>query len=92
MRYPLVDGQAIGSVDGDPAAAMRYTEVRMERIAHELLADIEKDTVEFGANYDETTLEPLVYPLECLTYWSMAAQGSRWVWPPTFHLITCEKS
>ena len=63
MRYPLVDGQGnFGSVDGDPAAAMRYTEVRMQRIAHELLADIEKDTVEFGANYDETTREPLVLP------------------------------
>jgi DNA gyrase subunit A len=63
MRYPLVDGQGnFGSVDGDPAAAMRYTEVRMQRIAHELLADIEKDTVEFGANYDETTKEPLVLP------------------------------
>ena len=63
MRYPLVDGQGnFGSIDGDPAAAMRYTEVRMERIAHELLADIEKDTVAFGPNYDETTLEPLVMP------------------------------
>jgi len=63
MRYPLVDGQGnFGSVDGDPAAAMRYTEVRMERMAHELLADIEKDTVEFGLNYDETTREPLVLP------------------------------
>jgi DNA gyrase subunit A len=63
MRYPLVDGQGnFGSVDGDPAAAMRYTEVRMQRIAHEMLADIDKDTVEFGANYDETTREPLVLP------------------------------
>jgi len=63
MRYPLVDGQGnFGSVDGDPAAAMRYTEVRMQRIAHEMLADIDKDTVEFGANYDETTKEPLVLP------------------------------
>ena len=63
MRYPLVDGQGnFGSVDGDPAAAMRYTEVRMQRIAHEMLADIEKDTVEFGSNYDETTKEPLVMP------------------------------
>ena len=63
MRYPLVDGQGnFGSVDGDPAAAMRYTEVRMQRIAHEMLADIDKDTVEFGANYDETTKEPLVMP------------------------------
>jgi DNA gyrase subunit A len=63
MRYPLVDGQGnFGSVDGDPAAAMRYTEVRMERIAHELLADLDKDTVEFGPTYDESGKEPLVLP------------------------------
>ena len=63
MRYPLVDGQGnFGSVDGDPAAAMRYTEVRMQKLAHELLSDIDKDTVEFGPNYDETTYEPLVMP------------------------------
>jgi DNA gyrase subunit A len=63
MRYPLVDGQGnFGSVDGDPAAAMRYTEVRMARIAHELLADLDKDTVEFGLTYDESGKEPLVLP------------------------------
>ncbi len=63
MRYPLVDGQGnFGSVDGDRAAAMRYTEVRMARIAHELLADIDKDTVEFGPTYDESSVEPLVLP------------------------------
>ena len=63
MRYPLVDGQGnFGSVDGDPAAAMRYTEVRMARLASELLSDIEKDTVDFGPNYDETLKEPLVMP------------------------------
>jgi DNA gyrase subunit A len=63
MRYPLVDGQGnFGSVDGDPAAAMRYTEVRMMKLAHEILSDIDKDTVEFGLNYDETTREPLVMP------------------------------
>ena len=55
MRYLLVDGQGnFGSVDGDPPAAMRYTEVRMSRIAHELLADIDKDTVDFIPNYDES--------------------------------------
>ena len=55
MRYLLVDGQGnFGSVDGDPPAAMRYTEVRMSRIAHELLADIEKETVDFTPNYDES--------------------------------------
>jgi DNA gyrase subunit A len=63
MRYPLIDGQGnFGSVDGDPPAAMRYTEVRMARIAGEMLADIEKETVEFGPNYDDTTSEPLVMP------------------------------
>jgi DNA gyrase subunit A len=63
MRYPLVDGQGnFGSVDGDPAAAMRYTEVRMHRLASELLADIEKDTVDFGPNFDDSEKEPLVLP------------------------------
>ena len=63
LRYPLVDGQGnFGSVDGDPPAAMRYTEVRMARIASELLADLEKDTVEFIPNYDGETKEPTVLP------------------------------
>ncbi|MGH8495781.1 MAG: DNA gyrase subunit A [Gammaproteobacteria bacterium] len=63
MRYMLVDGQGnFGSVDGDAPAAMRYTEVRMARIAHELLADIEKQTVDFVPNYDETESEPAVLP------------------------------
>ena len=63
MRYPLVDGQGnFGSIDGDAAAAMRYTEVRMARIAHELLADIDKETVDFILNYDETEHEPAVLP------------------------------
>ena len=63
MRYPLVDGQGnFGSIDGDAAAAMRYTEVRMARIAHELLADIDKETVDFVLNYDETEREPGVLP------------------------------
>src|SRR5690606_2249083 len=59
MRYPLVDGQGnFGSIDGDAPAAMRYTEVRMARLAEELLADIEKETVDFGPNYDDSTEEP----------------------------------
>ena len=63
MRYPLVDGQGnFGSVDGDPAAAMRYTEVRMSKLAHEFLSDIDKDTVDFGVNYDGSLEEPLVLP------------------------------
>ncbi|MDF1564539.1 MAG: DNA gyrase subunit A [Deltaproteobacteria bacterium] len=63
LRYPLVDGQGnFGSIDGDRAAAMRYTEVRMERLASDLLADIDKKTVDFGPNYDETLEEPLILP------------------------------
>ena len=65
MRLPLVDGQGnFGSVDGDPAAAMRYTESRLARSAESLLRDIDKNTVEFAANYDETQLEPTVLPAE----------------------------
>src|SRR5574337_1275892 len=63
LCYMLIDGQGnFGSVDGDNAAAMRYTEVRMSRLTHELLADIDKDTVDFGFNYDESEREPLVLP------------------------------
>ncbi|MEO8418198.1 MAG: DNA gyrase subunit A [Methylophilaceae bacterium] len=63
LRYMLVDGQGnFGSVDGDNAAAMRYTEIRMSRIAHELLADIDKQTVDFGPNYDGSEHEPLIMP------------------------------
>src|SRR6185369_12671751 len=62
-RYVLVDGQGnFGSVDGDAPAAMRYTEVRMAKLAHELLADIDKETVDFVANYDESETEPSVMP------------------------------
>ncbi|HZH48859.1 MAG TPA: DNA gyrase subunit A [Nitrospira sp.] len=63
MRYPLVDGQGnYGSMDGDSPAAMRYTEARMTKLAEEMLADIDKETVDFGPNYDESRLEPLVLP------------------------------
>ncbi|MFA6178932.1 MAG: DNA gyrase subunit A [Candidatus Methylopumilus sp.] len=63
LRYMLVDGQGnFGSVDGDNAAAMRYTEIRMARIAHELLADLDKETVDFGPNYDGSEHEPLIMP------------------------------
>jgi DNA gyrase subunit A len=63
LRYPLVDGQGnFGSIDGDPPAAMRYTEARLAKIAHEMLADIDRDTVDFVANYDETQQEPTVLP------------------------------
>ena len=63
MRYPLIDGQGnFGSVDGDPAAAMRYTEARMAKLTSELLADLEKDTIDWAPNYDEKELEPTVLP------------------------------
>src|SRR5213076_111502 len=63
LRYPLIDGQGnFGSVDGDNPAAMRYTEVRMARLTDELLADIEKETVTFQPNYDESLSEPTVLP------------------------------
>ncbi len=63
MRYPLVDGQGnFGSIDGDPPAAMRYTEIRMQRLAHEMLEDLDKETVDFIPNYDESLSEPSVLP------------------------------
>jgi DNA gyrase subunit A len=63
MRYPLVDGQGnFGSVDGDPPAAMRYTEVRMTRLAQDFLSDIDKETVDFVPNYDDSLSEPLILP------------------------------
>src|SRR5689334_11857206 len=63
MRYPLVDGQGnFGSVDGDSAAAMRYTEARLSRLAMEALIDLDKDTVDFGPNYDDSEKEPIVLP------------------------------
>src|SRR5436309_6547516 len=63
LRYPLVDGQGnYGSIDGDPPAAMRYTETRLAKIAHEMLADIDKATVDFTPNFDESLQEPVVLP------------------------------
>ncbi len=63
MRYPLVDGQGnFGSIDGDPPAAMRYTEIRMQRLAHQILEDLDKETVDFVPNYDESLSEPSVLP------------------------------
>ncbi|MBN1931574.1 MAG: DNA gyrase subunit A [Desulfobacterales bacterium] len=63
LRYPLVDGQGnFGSIDGDPPAAMRYTEIRMMPIAHQMLEDLDKETVDWGPNYDESLTEPLVLP------------------------------
>jgi len=63
MRYPLIDGQGnFGSIDGDPPAAYRYTEARMTALAEETLADIDKETVDFSPNFDDTTVEPIVLP------------------------------
>src|SRR6201987_3617450 len=63
LRYTLIDGQGnFGSVDGDSPAAMRYTEIRMDRITDEMLADIDKETVDFGPNYDDSLTEPTVLP------------------------------
>lgn len=68
MRYPLVDGQGnFGSVDGDSPAAMRYTEIRIHKIAHEILADIDKETVDFYPNYDESEMQPSVMPTKIPT-------------------------
>ncbi len=63
MRYPMIDGQGnFGSIDGDPPAAMRYTEIRMHRLAHQMLEDLDKETVDFVPNYDESLSEPSVLP------------------------------
>ena len=63
MRYPVVNGQGnFGSIDGDPPAAMRYTESRLQRVAEEMVRDIKKETVDFGPNYDDSMDEPLVLP------------------------------
>ncbi len=76
LRYLLVDGQGnFGSVDGDPPAAMRYTEVRMARLAHQLLADLEKETVDFMPNYDESSVEPSVLPTKIPNLLVNGSQG-----------------
>ena len=76
MRYPLVDGQGnFGSIDGDPPAAMRYTEARMTKVAEDLLADLEKETVDTKPNYDETTTSPPCCPRPFRTCWSTARPG-----------------
>jgi DNA gyrase subunit A len=83
MRYPLVDGQGnFGSIDGDAPAAMRYTEARLTALAVEMLADLEKRTVDFRPNYDETREEPTVLPGVLPNRWSTAARASRSAWRP----------
>ena len=84
LRYPLVDGQGnFGSVDGDPPAAYRYTEARMSRMAVEMLTDIEKDTIDWDLNFDETKKEPACCPAASPTCWSTAVRALRSAWPPT---------
>ncbi len=76
MRYPLVEGQGnFGSVDGDSAAAMRYTEIRMEKLTNAMLTDIEKETVDFQANYDESLSEPIVLPTRVPTLLINGSEG-----------------
>ena len=89
LRYPLVDGQGnFGSIDDDPAAAMRYTEARLERLATEMLRDIDADTVDFGPNYDETSREPWSCRRASRTCSSTARPGSRSGWRPTSRRTT----
>ena len=90
MRLPLLDGQGnYGSMDGDPPpAAMRYTEVRLGEPAHALLTDIDKETVDFQANYDESAHEPVVLPRPSPTCWSTGRAASRSAWRPTSRRTT----
>ncbi len=90
MRYMLVDGQGnFGSVDGDAPAAMRYTEARLHRLAEELLADLDKDTVDFGPTSMILWKSRLCCLPVCQICFSMARPGSRSVWRPIFRRITC---
>lgn len=92
-RYPLVDGHGnFGSVDGDGAAAMRYTEARLSKISMEMTADINKDTVDFVPNFDETEKEPVVLPSRFPNLLVMVRQVSRLVWQQIFLRIICVKS
>ena len=93
LRYPLVDGQGnFGSVDGDPPAAYRYTEARMSKMACEMLTDIDKDTIDWDPNFDETKRNPTSCPAAFQTCWSTAARASRSAWLPIFRPITCARS
>ncbi len=94
LRYLLVDGQGnFGSIDGDPPAAMRYTESRMTRLAGEMLADLDSDTVDFAPNYDESTSEPTVLPVASSpTSSSTEAPASPSAWPPTSRPTTSPRS
>ena len=94
MRYMLVDGHGnFGSVDGDPPAAYRYTEARMSKISEEMLRDIDKDTVNWDPNFDETRKEPRVLPSRFPESAGERFFGALlWAWPPTSRPTTCGKS
>ena len=81
-----------GSMDGDPPAAMRYTEARLSEIAGYLLQDIDKNTVPWAWNFDDTEKEPTVLPMPFQTFWSMVLQGFLLVMPQTFHHIIWQRS
>jgi len=89
LRYPLIDGQGnFGSVDGDNAAAMRYTECRLQKIANELTADIDKETVDFAPNYDGKEQEPTVLPSRLPNLLVNGSSGIAVGWPPTSRRTT----
>jgi hypothetical protein len=93
MRYPLIDGQGnFGSLDGDPPAAYRYTECRMDRLASEMLADIDKETVDWQPNYDDKEIEPVVLPTRSRTSCSTAPPASPSAWPPISRRTTWARS
>ncbi len=93
LRYPLVDGQGnFGSIDGDPAAAYRYTEARPTALAMEMLADIDMETVDFRPNFDDSRTEPSVLPARIPNLLVNGAAASRWAWPPTFRPTTWPRS
>jgi len=93
LRYPLIDGQGnFGSVDGDSPAAMRYTESRLSRIASELLADIDMETVDFVPNYDGKEREPAVLPSRLPNLLVNGAPASPSAWPPTSRRTTSPRS
>jgi DNA gyrase subunit A len=88
-RYLLVEGHGnFGSVDGDSAAAMRYTEARFSKLSVEMMADIEKNTVDFVPNFDETLMQPSVLPARFPNLWSTARAASRSAWRPTYRRTT----
>jgi DNA gyrase subunit A len=92
LRYPLIDGQGnFGSVDGDPAAAYRYTECRLTELAEALLADIDRETVDFVPNFDDSTSSPSSCPAGCRTCSSTAPRESPSGWRPTSRRTTCAR-